>query len=105
VAFIDGPDNLDCLHDTTIDNSDLKCPRLTSSSAVMRCFAAARSTEDTRSPGDRGGRQRRAAPDAQGRRDPSGGGLLHVTHSRKVRQAALFRHRRNWRVLDLQEAW
>jgi hypothetical protein len=71
----------------------------------MRCFATARSTEDTRSPGERDRRQHRAAPDAYSRRDPSGGGLLHVIHSRKVRQAAPFRHRRNWRVLDLQEAW
>lgn len=51
-----------------------------------------------------GGRLR-AAPDAQGRGYSPDGGLLHVTHSRKVRQATPFRHRRNGRVLDLQEAW
>jgi hypothetical protein len=35
----------------------------------------------------------------------SDGGLLHVIHAWKVRHAAPFRHRRNGRVLDLQEAW
>ena len=58
-----------------------------------------------RSSGARGRRQRRAAPNALGLEDPSDSGLLYVTHTRKVRQTALFRHRRNSRVLDLQEAW
>ena len=95
MAFIDSPDDLDRLHNSTVDNSDPKRLRLTRSSVVVRCFAASRSAKDTRSPCARCRRKSRAAPDAQGRGYSSDGGLLHVTHSRKVRQAAPFRHRRN----------
>lgn len=56
VAFIDGPNDFDCLHDNTIDNADLKRLRLTSSPIVVCSFAAARSAIDTRSPGVRGRR-------------------------------------------------
>ena len=105
MPFIDGPNLLNRLHDSTVNNSHVKCLRFTSPSVVVRCFAAAGSTKDARSSGARGRRQRRATPDALGRGYPSDGEFLQVAHTQEERQAAPFRHRRNSRVLDLQEAW
>lgn len=65
MAFIDGPDDLVCLHNSTVDDSDLRRLRPTGSSVVKRCFPTTRYAKDTRSPGTRGKCLRRNAPDAE----------------------------------------
>lgn len=105
VALVDGGNGLNRLHGNALNNSNLKRLRLPGPPVVVGRLAASRPAIDAWTPGDRRLRQRRSAPDAPGRQDPPDRDFLPDAHAPKVRQATLFRHRRNSERLDLQEAW